>query len=75
MTGHVPPAILAQPYSSQELADFEVLIFASNDPDNEARLKARANLAAFVGIHGTAKCDMMLEALSAFHDKPQRPDA
>lgn len=64
-----------EPYSAQEIADFEQLIFASNNPDHKIRLAARAALAAFFREHGQAKCDLMMEKLSAWHDKPQRPDA
>lgn len=73
MTHLIAP--LAEPYSPQELADFEQLIFASSNPDPKIRLLARATLAEFVNDHGQAKCDLMMEKLSSWHDKPQRPDA
>lgn len=65
-------APLAEPYSQQELADFERLIFASNNPDPKIRLVARAALAAFFREHGRLKCDLMLAALSKFHDNPDK---
>ncbi|MGZ5988753.1 MAG: hypothetical protein ACXWLZ_06865 [Rhizomicrobium sp.] len=73
MTHLIAP--LAEPYSPQELADFEQLIFASNNDDPKIRLAARATLAVFFREHGKAKCDLMMEKLSQWHDKPQRPDA
>jgi hypothetical protein len=70
-----PVAILAEPYSQQEIADLEQLIFASQNEEPKTRLTARAFLAQFVNTHGKAKGDMMMEKLSVWHDKPQRPDA
>lgn len=57
-------AILAQPYTDQELFDFEQLIFASNAASPKVRLAGRVALATFVNEHGKAKCDLMLEKLS-----------
>jgi hypothetical protein len=68
-------APLAEPYSPQELADFEQLIFASSNDHPAVRLLVRAALATFFREHGKAKCDLMMAALSKFHDNPKRPDA
>lgn len=68
-------APLAEPYSLQELADFEQLIFASGNDDPKIRLVARAALASFFREHGKPKCDFMMEKLSAWHDKPQEQDS
>lgn len=58
MTHLIAP--LAEPYSPQELADFEQLMLASHNDDMNIRLTARAFLAAFVNEHGRAKCDLMI---------------
>lgn len=68
-------AIAVEPYTSQELADFEQLIFASANADHKVRLTARAFLASFVNEHGQAKCDLMMEKLSSWHDKPPGQDS
>lgn len=70
MTHLIAP--LAEPYSLRDLADFEQLIFASSNPNPKIRLLARATLAAFLREHGKAKCDLMLAALSKFHDNPDK---
>lgn len=77
MNANPPPCcVLAEPFTEQEAADFEQLIFASNNPDPKIRLLARATLSAFVTEHGKTKCDMMIVHLSKFHDdKDKRPDA
>lgn len=69
MTDTTGIAALAQPYTEQELADFEALIFASNHPSPEVRLAGRAALARFLREHGKTKCDMMLERLSLKWDQ------
>ncbi|MDI1263885.1 MAG: hypothetical protein PS018_11570 [bacterium] len=67
-------APLAEPYTPQELIDFEQLIFASNNPDHKIRLAARVALADFFREHGKTKCDLMMEVLDRrYSDK--RPDA
>lgn len=63
MTQQIPVCILAEPYTAQELADFEQLIFASNNNDPKIRLAGRAALAGFLNQHGKDKCDLMLEVL------------
>jgi hypothetical protein len=75
MTDQIPVCILAEPYTPQELADFEQLIFASQNDDPKIRLTARTFLASFVNEHGKPKCDLMMAELGKWHDKPQRPDA
>jgi hypothetical protein len=75
MTDQIPVCVLAEPYSLQELADFEQLIFASQNSEPKIRLTARAFLAQFVNEHGKAKCDLMMAKLGEWHDEPQRPDA
>lgn len=77
MNASPPPAcVLAGPFTEQEAADFEQLIFASNNSDPKIRLLARTTLASFVTEHGKLKCDMMIVHLSRFHDdKDKRPDA
>lgn len=66
MTHLIAP--LAEPYSQQEIAEFEQLIFASNNDDPKIRLLARATLASFFREHGKAKCDLMLERLTQAHE-------
>jgi hypothetical protein len=61
-------ALHAEPFTRQELADFEQLIFASNNPDHKIRLAARATLAQFVNQHGKFKCDLMLAEAGKFYD-------
>jgi hypothetical protein len=73
MTHLIAP--LAEPYTQAEIARFEALIFASNNPAPKIRLAGRAALARFLNKHGQAKCDLMMEALTKWHEKPQRPDA
>lgn len=68
-------AIAAEPFSEQELADFEQLIFASQNDEPKIRLTARAFLASFLNAHGKAKCDLMMAKLSKWHDKPQEQDS
>lgn len=74
-------AILAEPYSQGEIARFEALIYASNNPAPKIRLSGRAELARFLTKHGTAKCDLMMAALDKHHQpKPcmdwwQKPGA
>jgi hypothetical protein len=63
-------AILAEPYSRDDIVRFEALILASHSTTAKVRLRARATLARFVNEHGKAKCDLMMEALSKIHDKP-----
>lgn len=65
-------AILAEPFTQQEAADFEQLIFASNNPDHAIRLAARCALASFVNHNGKIKCDLILAHLSSFHDDPDK---
>lgn len=55
------------PFTREELADFEALIFAANDADQQVRLKAREELAAFIAHHSKIKCDLMCNALARLH--------
>jgi hypothetical protein len=73
MTHLIDP--LAEPYTQGEIARFEALIFISSNDAPKIRLSARAALARFVNKHGQAKCNLMLAALTKWHEKPQRPDA
>lgn len=61
-------AIAAEPYTMAEIAEFEHLILASNNPDHATRLLARAVLATFFRTHGKAKCDLMMVRLTRAHD-------
>lgn len=70
-----PVHVLAEPYTAQELADFECMVLGSSDPDTAIRLVARAQLGLFFEAHGRAKCDLMMARLGKWHDQPQRPDA
>jgi hypothetical protein len=66
MTHLIAP--LAEPYTQADIVRFEALIYASSNPAWKIRLSGRAALARFVNKHGLTKCDMMMEALSKFHD-------
>ena len=69
-------AVLAEPFTQQELADFENLIFASNTADHKIRLAARVALAQFLKLHGKLKCDLMVAEMGKFWDaKRPEPDA
>lgn len=61
-------AVHVAPFTQQELADFEQLIFASNNPDHNIRLAARVALAQFVNQHGKFKCDLMIAEAGKFYD-------
>ncbi len=61
-------APLAEPYSDAEIAEFEQLIFACNNPNGEVRVLARATIAQFFRTHGQAKCDLMMERLTQAHE-------
>lgn len=67
MTGPVPPAVLAQPYTDRQLARFEQLIITCNSPDPARAAAAKAALHTFVGMLGKARCDMMMDALTKKH--------
>lgn len=61
-------AIQAEPYTQEELAEFEQLIFACSNDQGEVRVFARAAIAQFFRTHGKAKCDLMMERLTQAHE-------
>lgn len=66
MTHLIAP--LVEPYSQQELAEFEQLIFACSNDNGPVRVLARATLSSFLREHGKVKCDLMMERLTQAHE-------